>query len=58
MYKVGHVVKEGDIVTKSGWIESYEKEHPERCFNVAPGFVCKTLDDCKRCAIAHAMALS
>ena len=58
LYKVGHVVKEGDIVTKSGWIESYEKEHPERGFNVEPGFVCKTLDDCKRCAIAHAMALS
>jgi hypothetical protein len=58
MYKVGHVVKQGDIVTLSGWLPSYEAEHPEKCFNLEPGFVCKTLEDCKRCAIAHAMAIS
>ncbi len=57
-YKLGHVVKEDDYVTISGWLPSYEREHPERCFNVSPGFVCNTMDDCKRCAIAHAEALS
>ena len=57
-FKIGYVVKEGSSCTETGWIEEYEKQHPERCFNLPVGFTCKTLDDCRKCAIAYAMALA
>ena len=53
-FEVGHVVKEGDCASTSGYIEEYIAEHPEADQSVPVGFECKTLDDCKRVAIAFA----
>lgn len=53
-FTVGYVAKEGDCVTTTGKIESYIIDHPEEDRSVPVGFECKTLDDCKRCAIAFA----
>lgn len=57
-FKIGYVVKEGSLCTETGWLEDYAKQHPEKCFNLPVGFICKTLDDCRKCAIAYVMALA
>lgn len=57
-FKIGDEIKEGDLAASSGWLPEYEKEHPERCFNLKPGFKCETLDDCRKAAIAYAMAVA
>lgn len=57
-FKIGYVVEEGTLCTDTGYIDSYAKQHPERCFNLPAGFTCKTLDDCRKCAIAYAMAVA
>lgn len=58
IFNVGHKVCKDSVCTMSGWIPTYEAEHPERCFNLPVGFVCKTMDDCRKAAIAFAMAVS
>ena len=58
IFKPGYVVEEGDLCTTTGYIDSYAKEHPDRCFNLPVGFKCETLEDCRRCAIAYAMAVA
>lgn len=58
IFKPGYVVKEGDLCTMTGYIDSYAREHPERCFNLPVGFECRTMEDCRRCAIAYAMAVA
>lgn len=57
-FGIGHIAKEGDCHTTSGWTEEYLKEHPEEDLSVPVGFECKTLEDCKRCAIAFAESVS
>lgn len=57
-FTIGYVVEKGSFCTKTGWLEEYEKQHPERCFNLPVGFTCKTLDDCRKCAIAYAMSIA
>lgn len=58
IFKPGYVVGEGDLCATTGYTESYANEHPERCFNLPVGFECKTMEDCRRCAIAYAMAVA
>lgn len=58
IFKVGYKVHKDSLCTMSGWIPAYEAEHPERCFNLPVGFVCKTMDDCRKAAIAFAMAVA
>ena len=41
----------------TGLTEEYLQDHPEEDRSVPVGFVCKTLEDCKRCAIAFADAV-
>ena len=57
-FGIGHIAKEGGCHTTSGWTEEYLKEHPEEDLSVPVGFECKTLEDCKRCAIAFAESVS
>ena len=58
-FGVGNITKEGDCQTTSGWTDEYLKEHPEELDKLIPvGFECKTLDDCKRVAIAFAESVS
>ena len=57
-FGIGHIAKEGDCHTTSGWIEEYLKEHPEEDISVPVGFECKTLEDCKKCALAFAESVS
>lgn len=57
-FGVGDVIEEDNLACSSGFIESYEKEHPERCFNLKPGFKCETLNDCKKAAFAFAMSVA
>ena len=57
-FTIGYVVEEGSLCTQTGWLDDYAKQHPERCFNLPVGFTCKTLDDCRKCAIAYAMAVA
>lgn len=58
IFKVGYKVHKDSLCTMSGWVPAYEAEHPERCFNLPVGFVCKTMDDCRKAAIAFAMAVA
>lgn len=57
-FGIGHITKEGDCETSSGYIESYLKEHPEKDYRIPVGFVCETLADCKRVAFAFASSVS
>jgi hypothetical protein len=57
-FGVGDEVKEGDCCASSGWTEEYLKEHPEEDLSLPVGFTAKTLDDCKRMAIAFAESVS
>ena len=57
-FGIGHVVKEGNCEATTGWTEEYIKEHPEENLGMPVGFECKTLDDCKKCAMAFADSVS
>lgn len=57
-FGIGHIVKEGSIEAESGWTDEYLKEHPEENLSVPVGFECKTLEDCKKCAIAFAESVA
>ncbi len=57
-FEVGHIVKEGDLTSSSGWTQEYLKEHPEKDLSLPIGFVAKTKDDCRRMAIAFAESVS
>lgn len=58
IFKIGYVVHKDSLCATSGWVPEFEKEHPERCFNLPVGFTCKNLDDCRKAAIAFAMSVS
>lgn len=53
-FGIGDVVKKGDCTNSSGWTEDYLAEHPEKNKALPVGFEAKTLEDCKRMAIAFA----
>jgi hypothetical protein len=57
-FGIGDVAKEGDLITEVGWTAEYIAEHPEDDRSVPVGFTAKTLDDCKRMAIAFADSVS
>ena len=57
-FQIGDIVKSGDCCASSGFIEEYEKEHPEECRNLPIGFIAKTEDDCKKMAIAFSDSVS
>ena len=57
-FGIGHVVKKGNLEASTGFTEEYIEKHPEESLAVPIGFVCKSLDDCKRCAIAFADSVS
>lgn len=57
-FGIGDVVEKGDIITKSGWTDTYLSEHPECDLSFPVGFVAQTLEDCKRMAIAFAEAVA
>ena len=48
------VVKEGSCCASSGWTDEYLVGHPEEDLSLPVGFRAKTLEDCKRMAIAFA----
>jgi len=56
-YRVGHVVKEGDLTATSGWTEEYLKTHTDDK-PMPVGFKVMNLKDAKRCAIAFAASVS
>ncbi len=51
-FGIGHVVKKEDGISKSGWPDDHLLEHPKQDKSVKIGFVTKTLEDCKKLAIA------
>ena len=57
-FKIGDTVKKGDCCASSGSIEEYLKEHPEEDTSLPIGFEAKTLEDCKKMAIAFAHSVS
>ncbi len=57
-FQVGDVVKEGDCTASSGWTDEYLAEHTEEDLSLPVGFQAKTLDDCKRMAVAFAESVS
>jgi len=59
-FKIGDVVKQGDLTTTSGYTEEFESEHPEIAFkHILPvGFKAETLDDCRKMAIAFSESVS
>ena len=58
IFEIGDVVEEGDLATWTGYAPGYAEAHPDECFNVPAGFECRTLEDCRRAAIAYAMAVN
>ena len=57
-FKIGDVVDSKDhLCATSGWTDDYLKEHPEEDLSLPVGFVARTIDDCKRMAIAFADAV-
>jgi len=58
-FGIGHVTKEGECQTMSGYTDEYIKDHPEELETlIKVGFECKTLEDCKKVAIAFARSVS
>ena len=57
-FKIGDIVKKGDCCASSGWTEEYLKEHPEENKSLPIGFEAKTLEDCKKMAVAFAESVS
>jgi len=58
-FNIGHITKEGDCQTTSGYTDEYVKDHPEELEKLIPiGFECKDLGDCKKVAIAFARSVS
>lgn len=57
-FKIGDVVKKGDCTNSSGYVKEYLEAHPELDKSLPIGFKAKTLDDCKRMAIAFAESIS
>lgn len=57
-FVVGDAVQEGDLTASSGWTDEYLLAHPEEDLSLPVGFEAKTLDDCKRMAIAFANAVA
>ena len=51
-FKVGDKVKKGDCTASSGWTAEYLADHPEEDWSLPIGFVAKTLDDCRKMAVA------
>lgn len=57
-FGVGDQVEEGDLTAQSQWSPMLLEENPEADRSLPVGFVAKTLDDCKKMAIAFADAVS
>lgn len=57
-FRIGEIVKKGDCCNSSGYDDEYLKEHPEKDKSLPIGFTAKTLDDCKKMAIAFAESVS
>jgi len=57
-FSIGDTVKDGDCCASSGWTDEYLAEHPEEGLSLPIGFQAKTLNDCKRMAIAFAASVS
>lgn len=57
-FGIGHITKEGDCTTTSGYTDEYLAEHPEENIAMPVGFEVKNLDDAKQCAIAFAESVS
>jgi hypothetical protein len=57
-FEIGDVVKEGDCAAFPGVTEECLKEHPEWDISLPVGFEAKSLDDCRRMAIAFAESVS
>lgn len=54
VFKIGHVVEEGNCEASSGYDQRYIEKHPEMDLSVPVGFEVVTVEDSKRCAIAFA----
>ena len=57
-FAIGHIVKDDDLTSSSGWTQEYLDEHPEADTSLPIGFVAQNLDDCKKLAIAFADSVS
>jgi hypothetical protein len=57
-FKLGDVVKEGDCTNSPGVTAECLKDHPGWDLSLPIGFEAKTLEDCKRMAIAFAESVS
>ena len=57
-FNIGDTVKEGDLVTESGYVDGYILEHPEKDLSLPVGFTANTEEDCKRMAIAFACSVA
>jgi hypothetical protein len=57
-FGIGAIAKEGDCVVSSGWTDEWLVDHPEDDVSIPVGFEAKTLEDCKRMAIAFAASVS
>jgi hypothetical protein len=55
---VGDIVKEGDCAASTRWTSEYLEENPEAEKSLPAGFTAKTLEDCRRMAVAFASSVS
>lgn len=58
LFGIGDEVKEGDCCASSGWTDGWLVDHPEDDLSLPIGFVAKTLNDCRRMAVAFAESIS
>jgi len=57
-FKIGDVVKKGDLTAESGWIDGKAPNGRTNPYPLKVGFKAKTLEDAKKIAIAFASAVS
>ncbi len=53
-FGIGDEVEKGSLCSMSGWTDEYLKEHPGEDKSLPIGFKAKTLEDCRRMAVAFA----
>ena len=57
-FKIGDVIdNENHICSMTKWPIEYLKKHPEKDLSLSVGFIARTIDDCKKMAIAFADAV-
>ena len=56
-YKIGDVLKPGNLATENSWTDEYIQENPHKATALPVGTKLYTIDDCEKAAIAYCYAI-